>query len=108
MIIKNLSQLKKVLIPDIEFEVVLHNRLKRIGQIRRITKANTAGFYAIIASEPENRANVANNGLGIRCDWDLAKQWTFDTDGVVTKYTDYKDGFRNEIIIAFKILEGTK
>ena len=105
MIIKNLSQLKKALVPGVEFEILLHYRPECIGQIRRITKSNTTGFYSAIVSKHGNQANTGNNGLGLYLEWGPAKIWTFDAEGICAQYTDYKDGRNNEIIIAFKILE---
>ena len=104
MTIKNLNQLKKVLRPGVEFEIVLHNRPEWIGQIRRVTKVNTVSFYTVIASEPDNKANASNDGLGIRCEWGPASFWTFDAEGVCAKHSDYKHT-PNEILIAFKVKE---
>ena len=108
MIIKNLNQLKKVLRPGVEFEVVLHSRPECVGQIRRVTKVNTTGFYTTIPSEPDNKANAGNGGVGLYCDWGPARYWTFDAEGVCAKYSNYKYT-PNEIIMAFKITrEGTE
>ena len=106
MIIKNLSQLKKVLLQGVEFEILLHNRPECIGQIRRVTKVNTVSFYTIIVSEPDSKANAGNGGLGLWCEWGPARVWTFDAEGVCAKYSNYKHT-PNEILIAFKIREGT-
>ena len=103
--VKNLNQLKKVLLPGVEFEIVLHNRPECIGQIRRVTQANTAGVYTVIPAEPESRLSMGNNGLGSYFEWGPARDWTFDAEGVYAKYTSHKDGRPNEILLAFKILE---
>ena len=104
MIIQSLNQLKRVLIPGVEFEIILHSRPECIGQIRRVTKSNTVGVYTVIPSEPDNRFSIGNNGLGSYLNWGPAKYWTFDSEGVCAKYSDYQFG-NNEILIAFKILE---
>lgn len=104
MIIKNLSHLKKAFLPGVEFEILLHNRPKCLGQIRRITKANTAGFYSIILSEPGNQANIGNNGLGLWLDWGPARWWSFDAEGVCARYTSNPDDQFSNLILSFKIL----
>jgi len=103
--VKNLNQLKKALRRGVEFEIVLHIRPECIGQIRRVTEANTRGLYSIIPAEPENNINTGNNGFGSHFEWGPAREWTFDAEGVCAKYTNYKDR-TNEILIAFKIIGG--
>jgi len=50
MDIKNLSQLKKSLVPGTMFRIVDHCRPEVIGQLRIITEANTTGFYSTVPS----------------------------------------------------------
>lgn len=104
MKIKSLNHLKKTLVPGIRFEILLHNRLDNIGQIRRVTKVNSTSFYSVVDGEPEHKISKGNNGLGAWCEFDAARLWTFDAEGVCAKYSDFKYQ-RNGIIIAFKILE---
>lgn len=104
MVIRNLSQLKKTLLPGVKFEIVLYKRPECVGQIRRVTKVNTSSFYSIITSEPDNKANAANGGLGLRIKFGPAEFWTFETEGLCAKYSDFQY-IPNDILIAFKVLE---
>ncbi|MDR2654524.1 MAG: hypothetical protein LBC56_00405 [Oscillospiraceae bacterium] len=104
MLIKNLSQLKKALVPGVKLEIVSHNLPECIGQIRRVTKANTSGFYSVVDGKPEHRLSQGNNSLGVWCEWSSAKHWTFDAEGVCTKYFHYQY-ISNDILIALKILK---
>ena len=105
MNIANLSQLKKALAPGVEFEILLHNRPECVGQIRRVTKANTAGFYTTVPNAPNNQANAGNGGMGLYCEWGPARFWSFDAKGTCTRYTSKPGGQFSNIIMAFKILE---
>ena len=90
--IKNLNQLKKALEPGVEFEIVLHCRPKCIGQIRKVTRANTAGVYTL-----------TGEGKELWFEWGPARCWTFDAEGICAQYSEYKDR-PNEILFAFKII----
>ena len=103
--IKNLSQLKKALVPGVEFEILQHNRPECMGQIRRVTKANTAGFYKTVSSEPGNQANAGNDGLGLYCEWGPARFWSFSAEGTCARYTSEPGDQFSNIIMAFKIIE---
>ena len=102
MKIENLNQLKKVFVEGARFEIILHIRKKCIGEVRLVTKANTAGVYSIIPGtviDPYRR----DGGLGNFFEWGPARFWTFDSEGVCAKYSNYIDK-PNEILIAFKII----
>lgn len=105
-IVQNLNQLKKVLTVGVEFEILLHTRAECVGQVRRVTKANTAGFYTTIPAESDNCMSTGNNGQGSFLEWGPARFWTFDSEGICAQYSNYQDR-PNEILIAFKILEAS-
>jgi hypothetical protein len=105
--IKNLNQLKKALVLGVEFEIVLHIQKGCIGQVRRVTKANTTGIYSVVPAEPNSKISRGNNGLGSFLSWESAKRWTFDAEGVCAQYSDYPRT-TNEILIAFKLLDAGK
>lgn len=78
MKITNLSQLKKTLKPGAEFLIIEHFiRPEHTGEIRKITKAQTNGFYSVVKNDPDNRISKANGGLGSWCDYGKAANWTF-------------------------------
>ena len=77
--IQNLSQLKKQLMPGTEFEILEHVRPEYVGQVRRVTTANTQGVYSIIPSAPDSHVSLANGGKGSVLYWSKAPYWEFDT-----------------------------
>jgi hypothetical protein len=107
--VKNLSQLKKALVPGAEFEIVGHLREESVGQTRRITEANTASFYSVIPAEPTSKISLGNGGKGSMLDWGPASRWSFTEDGVCTQYfertrTEDANSPRREVI-SFRVLE---
>ena len=50
--VKNLSQLKKILRKGTCFEIIAHCCPGYVGQKRKVTVANTQGFYSIVPEEP--------------------------------------------------------
>jgi len=99
--IKTLNQLKKVLVPNVEFKIIAHSRISCVSQIRRVTKTTTTGFYSFIPADPQSAFSLGDNGFGGFLTWGPAKNWHFSDDGVCTHY----DNISNEIIISFKIIE---
>lgn len=85
--IKNLSQLKKELVPGAKFEILEHTRSECVGQTREINIANTQGFYSIIPGEPVHRISLANCGKGSWLAWSKAPYWSFEGD-TATLYGD--------------------
>ena len=72
MNIKNLNQLKKAMQCRPKFEIVGHCRPECIGQIRRVTLANTQGFYSGMEGQPEHEISRGNGGLGCVLWWGKA------------------------------------
>ena len=62
--VKNLSQLKKILRKGTCFEIIAHCCPGYVGQKRKVTVANTQGFYSIVPEEPGCKVTLANNGKG--------------------------------------------
>lgn len=58
--IKNLNQLKRTLKENMLLEITGHCREECVGEIRRITKVNTQGFYSTVTS-PSDRINPGKN-----------------------------------------------
>ncbi len=104
MDIRNLNQLKTVMKTCPKFEIVDHCRLECIGQIRRVTLANTQGFYSSIEGQPEHTISRGNNGLGSVLWWDKAASWDF-RDGLCTQYYKGKKHTAQNVVISFRILE---
>lgn len=106
MIIKNLSQLKKLLTAGAEFEITGHARPECIGQRRRVNLANTQGFYSIIPDEPTSRVSTANCGKGSWLGWSKAPFWNFDGNTAVL-YDSDEEHTEAHLIIKIKVLEAT-
>ena len=101
--IKNLSQLKKCLKAGTMLEVIGHCRPECIGEMRKVTLANTQGFYSIVDGEPpDSRLNQGNEGKGPVLHWSNAPFWAFQ-DGVCGLYSD-KDHTEQNLIMAFRVL----
>ena len=101
--IKNLSQLKKCLKAGSRLEVIGHCRPECIGEMRKVTLANTQGFYSIVDGEPpDSRLNQGNEGKGPVLHWSNAPFWAFQ-DGVCGLYSD-KDHTEQNLIMAFRVL----
>lgn len=102
--IKNLSQLKKALVKGAEFEFVRHCQPNLIGECRRVNCVKTTGIYSIVPDEPDNKATLANNGLGMWLAWDKASFWEFE-DGTCTLYDNAEEHTERHIIFAIKVKE---
>lgn len=101
--IKNLFQLKKALEADTMLEITAHCRSDYIGQRRRVTLANTQGFYSVIADEPESKVSLANGGKGSWLAWSNAPFWQFEND-VCAIYSSDKHRTEDYLVIAFRVL----
>ncbi len=78
MKIKNLSQLKRIFATGAEFRIIEHYvRPECNGQVRKINKTQTNGFYSVVKDNPENKYSRANHGLGSWCEYGKASEWTF-------------------------------
>lgn len=102
--IKNLSQLKKCLKAGSKLEVTGHCRPECIGELRKVTLANTQGFYSVVEGQPpDSKLNRGNGGKGPVLYWSNAPFWTF-RDGVCGLYSD-KDHTDKNLIMAFRVLD---
>lgn len=102
--IKNLSKLKKVLKTNPRLEITGHCHESYVGQIRRVTLANTAGFYSVMDGQPDHKISQANNGLGSVLYWSKAPFWKFE-DGVCSVYNSDTTQDERHLIMAFRVLE---
>lgn len=101
---KSLAELKRRLKAGCEFEITAHCRVDCVGEIRKITKADTQGFYSILPAEPDNSMNRGNGGLGSWLGWSKAVFWHFDGSGVCALYSSDKQHTPEHLIIAFRLL----
>ena len=101
---KNLSQLKKSLKTGAQFRVIKHPRPECVGEERKVTYANSQGFFSIVPSDPNCRTSLANNGRGSHNYWSKAPFWEFK-DGVCSLYAS--DTRRKEecLIMSLEVLE---
>ncbi len=67
--VKNLNQLKKTIKKGTCLEILVHCRPEFTGQKRRVTMANTQGFYSIVPDEPDHKVSLANDGKGFVLWW---------------------------------------
>ncbi len=104
MDIRNLNQLKRAMKTCPKFEIVDHCRPECIGQIRRVTLANTQGFYSGMEGQPEHEINRGNGGLGLVLWWGKAASWDF-RDGLCTQYNKGAEHTAQNMVISFRILE---
>ena len=102
--ISNLSQLKKHLKTCPRFVITGHCRPECVGQIRKVTLANTQGFYSVVDGQPDHKVTLANNGLGSVLWWSYAPFWSFQ-DGKCALYTSDADHTLEKLIMEFRILE---
>ena len=100
----NLAQLKKELKAGPKFEIIGHCRPECVGEIRRVTLANTQGFYSVVDGQPEHRLSTANNGRGSFLGWSKAPFWSFQ-NGTCTIYTSDQEHTPQNIIMEFRILK---
>ena len=103
--IKNLAQLKRTLVAGTEFEITGHCCPECVGQRRRITVANTQGFYSIIPGQPESKTSKANGGRGSVLWWSKAPFWNFQ-DGICGLYNSDRQHTEDHLIMAFRVKEG--
>lgn len=102
--IRNLSQLKKCLKAGSKLEVTGHCRPECVGQIRKITLANTQGFCSVVDGQPpDSRLNRGNGGKGPVLYWSNAPFWKFE-DGTCGLYSDKEHTDKN-LIMAFRVLD---
>ena len=99
-----LSQLKRALKACPKLEIIGHCRKECVGEIRRVTLANTQGFYSVIDGQPGHKASQANDGKGLVLWWSKAPFWSFE-NGICALYDSNTDHTEGHIIIAFRILE---
>lgn len=102
--IMNLSQLKRHMKDCPKFEITGHCRPELIGQIRKVTLANTQGFYSVVDGEPNHKISRANNGLGSVLWWSNAPFWSFH-DGKCALYTSDVEHIGRNLIMEFRIFE---
>lgn len=100
--VKNLSQLKKILRKGTCFEIIAHCCPGYVGQKRKVTVANTQGFYSIVPEEPGCKVTLANNGKGSVLWWNKAPFWRFE-DGICSCYSSDKEHTEKYLIMAFRI-----
>ena len=99
---KNLSQLKKALVPGAKFEIVAHCRPECIGQHRVVNIANTQGFYSIIPDEPKSKVTTSNCGKGSWLGWSKSPYWEFDGD-TATLYDNDELHTEERLIIKIRV-----
>lgn len=102
--VKNLSQLKKTLKNGTRFVVTAHCRPEYVGQKRRVTLANTQGFYSVVPEEPDCKVTLANNGKGTVLWWSNAPFWEFD-DETCSVYCSDQEHTEKFLIMSFRITE---
>lgn len=101
--VKNLSQLKKALKAGVKFKIVAHCREEYVGDLRKVTLANTQGFYSVNAKRMDN-TTTANNGKGSVFWWSNAPFWSFE-NGLCSVYTSDKQHDSEHLIMSFRILD---
>jgi len=101
--IKNLSQLKKVLAGKPRIEITGHCLPEYVGQVRQVTLANTAAFYSSMYDQPDHKISRANQGRGSVLYWSNAPFWTF-RDGVCSLFS-HEDHTQEHLIMAFRVLD---
>lgn len=102
--VKNLAQLKKALKACPRFEVTGHCRPECVGEVRRVTLANTQGFYSVMDGQPDHKISKANGGRGSYLNWSKAPFWQFQ-DGICRVYTSDTEHTQQNLIMEFHILE---
>lgn len=100
--IKNLNQLKKVLKDCPRLEIVGHCRPECVGQVRRVTLANTQGFYSVVDGQPDHKISRGNNGLGAVLWWDKATSWSFE-GAICSVYENGAKHTQDHLIMAFRV-----
>ena len=101
--VRNLNQLKRELRCGTRFEIIGHCRTEYIGQLRRVTLANTACFYSVVDGQPEHLVSRANGGKGFVLWWGKASCWEF-RNGVCFQYGNGQEHTEQNLIVSFRIL----
>lgn len=104
--IKNLSQLKKVMAGKPRFEITGHCLSEYVGQVRQVTQANTVAFYSVMDGNPDHKISRANNGFGSQMMWSKAPFWVF-RDGICSIYNSDTEHDAQHLIMAFRVLGET-
>ena len=104
--IKNLSQLKKVMAGKPRIEITGHCLPEYVGQVRQVTLANTAAFYSSMYDQPDHKISRANNGLGSQMMWSKAPFWVF-RDGICSIFDSDTEHDAKHLIMAFRVLDET-
>lgn len=102
--VRNLTQLKRTLKDCPRLEIVGHCRPECVGQVRRVTLANTQGFYSVVDGQPEHRISKGNNGRGSILWWGSAKSWEFDGE-ICSAYECGSEHTQDGLIMAFRVLD---
>lgn len=102
--VRNLNQLKRELRCGMRFEIIGHCRTEYIGQLRRVTLANTACFYSVVDGQPEHLVSRANGGKGFALWWGKASCWEFH-DGLCSAYGEGQEHTEQNLLMSFRILE---
>lgn len=102
--IQNLSQLKKKLKAGTLLEITAHCRPDYSGQKRKVTLANTQGFYSVIPDEPQSKVSLANGGKGSVLWWSKAPFWRFE-DGCCCLYDSNTEHTEAHLIMSFRIID---
>lgn len=101
--IKNLTELKKALKEGVMFKIVAHCCEEYVGDLRKVTLANTQGFYSVNA-ERVDKTTTANNGRGSVLWWSNAAFWSFE-NGLCCVYNSDKQHDSEHIVMAFRVFE---
>lgn len=102
--IKNLNQLKKAMKKDTRIKIIYHWKKDCVGQIRKVTKPNTVGFYSVVDGQPEHPISQANHGLGWAMDWGKAGNWVFE-NGICSYYKNKELHGEDDLVMSFHIIE---
>lgn len=102
--VNHLSQLKRALKACPRLEIIKHCREECMGEIRRVTLANSQGFYSVVDGQPNHKISRANNGKGSVLWWSKAPFWRFES-GVCALYDNDTDHTESHLIMAFRILD---
>ena len=100
--VRNLSQLKQVLIKGADFYVAEHRHPELVGERRRVNYANTTGIYTVIPDKPDSKATKANGGKGSFLGWGKASDWEFRDDGVCALYSSGSKKISKNIVVAVR------
>lgn len=103
MNIKNLSQLKKILVKGKKYRVIKHCiRDEYSGQLRYINIKQTNGMYSKIVDDPDCKVSNCNHGKGIWSDFGKATNWVFK-DNLCTFFDKYYINEKEKVVEIFTI-----